>query len=463
MFHGFKDNVIFKMFVTESTAVFILALFCVFSLAKTRSNIRRNFATKSRYPLYDDEIVKIPHGCTALHLNMVFRHGTRYPSWKDIKGMSELADYINQFHDKDTSYGNMKLPWFNHFKYGDKFLAEVGAEELYNISKRIRQRFQSLFTPKYSGEQHYFVSTMTPRASQSASAFAFGLFEGTGNLGPSKFQPVAITTTNLTEPALRFFDACSEYKQKVSKNKNISLTEFHKFGEGPEMVNLKHVLASRLNITDHSSLTTHHIQHMFLSCAYELGIYGKGQWCSVLDDSDLDIIEYFYDIKNYWKRGYGYRINYEMSCLLLRNLTESIENVIQSSNTSDSYTKAIFHFSHAETMIPLICLMGLFRDTEPLLADNYQEQKNRLFKTSNIAPFSGNIAVVLFSCKGDVEKQDSLYIQVLANEMPVALPCCNAKELCPLHQFRACFGNISKKCDFSKVCNNQSPFGHDEL
>ena len=455
------------MSAVESMSLFIVTLLCFQSLAKSRGNtIRRNFATKSRYPVYDDDddiVNNVPEGCTPLHLNMVLRHGTRYPGMKDIEGMSELADYINQFHNKETRIRDMKLPWVNRFKYGEKYLAEVGAEELYNISKRIRRKYQSLFLPKYSGEEHYFVSTMTPRASQSASAFAFGLFEGTGNLGPTKFQPVAITTTNLTEPLLRFFDTCSDYKEKVSKNKNISLIEFHKFRDGPEMANLKHVLATRLDISHQSSLTTDHVQHMFLSCAYELAIYGRGQWCSVLEDSDLDIIEYLYDIKNYWKRGYGYRINYEMSCLLLRNLTESIENVIQSLNTSDLYTKAVFHFSHAETIIPLMCLMELFKHAEPLLANNYQHQKNRLFKTSNMAPFSGNIAVVLFSCKTHAAKTKSFYVQVLANEIPIALPCCNAKELCPIDQFRACFENITKYCDFSKLCNNQTPLEHNEL
>lgn len=437
----------------------LINMFCVQLFVKSQT-YRRNFATKSRYPIYNDDM-KIPHKCSPLHLNMVFRHGTRYPGKKDIKGMSELAAFIKKFDDKERN--DMKSPWVNRFINGDKYLAKVGAEELYNISKRIYKKYHSLFVPKYSSEQHYFVSTMTPRASQSASAFAFGLFEGTGYLGLSKFQPVAITTTNLTEPLLRFFDTCSEYKQKVSKNKQTSLAEFYKFRDGPEMTHLKYVLAGRLNITDHSSLTTDHIQHMFLACAYELAIYGKGHWCSVLEDSDLDVIEYLYDIKNYWKRGYGHRINYEMSCLLLRNLTESIENVIQSLNASDLYTKAIFHFSHAETIIPLMCLMGLFNDNEPLLASSYEEQNNRLFKTSNIAPFSGNIAVVLLSCKNGVEEHDSLNVQVLVNEISVALPCCNAKELCPLDEFRTCFGNISTQCDFSKVCSNQNPLNHNEL
>ena len=451
------------MSVSASIALCILAMFCVQSSSKTPNTIRRNFSTKSRYPIYNDEnIVKNPHGCTPLHLNMVFRHGTRYPGKKDIKGMSDLADFVNQFYDKETSYGNMKLPWVNRFKFGDKFLAKVGAEELYNISKRIQKRFESLFTPKYFGEHHFFVSTMTPRASQSASAFAYGLFEGTGNLGPSKFQPVAIATTNLTEPILRFFDICPAYEEKVSGNKMIALKEFHDFQEGPEMKNLKHVLAKRLNITDHSNLTTYHIQHMFLSCAHEQAIYGEGQWCSVLDNMDLDVIEYLYDLKNYWKRGYGYKINYEMSCLLLRNLTESIEQTINSLETSDSYAKAIFHFAHAETIIPLICLMGLFKDAEPLLATNFHQQKSRLFKAATFAPFSGNIAVVLFSCKSDNES-DTLYVQILSNEMPIALPCCNDKELCPINQFRTCFASISKQCNLSKLCNNQSTTDHEEL
>ncbi|XP_028398682.1 multiple inositol polyphosphate phosphatase 1-like [Dendronephthya gigantea] len=452
------------MCVGREIVKFILAVLCFQYFAKASGNIRRNFATKSRYPQYNDDnhdIVKVPNGCSPLHLNMVLRHGTRYPGKKDIKGMDELAGYINQFHNKETTYGNLKMPWVNRFKYGDKFLAKVGAEELYNISRRIRRKFPSLFSPKYSGEQHYFVSTMTPRTSQSASAFSFGLFEGTGVLGPSKFQPVAITTTNLTEPLLRFFDICSEYIQRVSENKEISLVEFHKFKDGEEMTNLKAAFAKRLNITDHSGLTSAHIQYIFLSCAYELAIYGDGQLCSILHDSELDIIEYMYDIKNYWKRGYGYKINYDMSCLLLKNLTESIENVVKSLGTSVAYTQAIFHFSHAETIIPLVCLMGLFKDNEPLLANNYRKQKNRQFRTANIAPFSGNIAVVLYSCKSDDEKSGMFYVQVLANEIPAALPCCDAKELCPLNQFRACFRHIVEQCDLHSICN--SPSNHNEL
>ncbi|XP_046849483.1 multiple inositol polyphosphate phosphatase 1-like [Xenia sp. Carnegie-2017] len=416
---------------------------------------RRNFATKSRYPDAEEKTTSIPKECRPKFINMVLRHGTRYPGEKDVIGMNKLEDFINQFHVNSTIQHNL-TSWRNRFLNGHKLLAATGAQELYNISKRIRRWLPSLFSPKYNGEEHMFVSTMTARTSQSASAFAFGLFEGTGNLGPSMFQPVAITTTNLTEPQLRFFDNCLKYQLKVSKNKKISLAEYNKFRDGQEILDLKRKLGFKLNIPDNISITTDHIEHMFLSCAFEVAIYGKGKWCSIFDDSDLDVIEYMYDLKNYWKRGYGFEINYQMSCLLLKNITESIENAIRSSGK----TKAIFQFAHSETLIPLLCLMGLNKDSEPLLANNYHKQKNRLFRTSIIAPFSANIAIILYSCQFDMA--DSFHVQVLVNENVTPLPCCDGLDLCPLKEFRACFQAITNSCDYNRICDMDKP-SHNDL
>lgn len=461
----------FVKFYGCAPSVFILftGTICVLFLEVKTFGTRRNFATKSRYPFYGKgEEFGTPRNCKPLHINMVIRHGTRHPSKKDIKGMNKLEADMKGFFNKDApvKYGELTLPWTNRFKDGDKMLSRTGEEDMYNISKRLQARFPTLFSPVYFGEKHYFVSTATPRTSQSASAFAFGLFEGKGHLGPSNFQPVSMVTTNLTEPVLRFFDVCPEYQRKVSKNKRVSLVELHKFQNGPEMEQVKKTIADRLNISGRFDITTDHVRDMFLSCAYELAIFGEGEWCSIFEEDDLDIVEYLYDIKNYWKRGYGHEISYKISCLLLKNLTESVRDVAKAVETHDhthNHTHAIFHFSHAETVVPLLCIMGLFNDTEPLLASNYDKQKNRLFKTSNMAPFSGNVAVVLYSCNENPKKQ---FVEVLVNEKVAALPCCNLEDLCPLQQFLACFGDIGKWCDFSKICNPASGYTeptHDEL
>lgn len=454
----------FVKFCGCAPAVFILLTICTVFLEAKTFVTRRNFATKSRYPFYSkSEDFGTPRNCKPLHINMVFRHGTRYPSTKDIEGMNKLEVDIERLFNKDdpVKYRELTLPWTNRFKNGpDKMLSRKGEEEMYNIAKRLLERFPTLFNRVYFGEKHHFVSTATPRTIRSASAFAFGLFEGKGHLGPSNFQPVSMVTTNLTEPVLRFFDVCPVYQEKVMENRKVPLMELHKFQRGPEMVQVKKAIADRLNVSGSFNITADHIRDMFLSCAYELAIYGEGEWCSIFEEDDLDIVEYLYDIKNYWKRGYGYEINYIMSCLLLKNLTGSVREVAKAVENShphthtddhtNDHTHAIFHFSHAETLIPLLCIMGLFNDTEPLLASNYDSQKNRLFKTSKMAPFSGNVAVVLYSCNENPKNQS---VQVLVNEKVAALPCCGLKDLCPLQDFLACFGDIDQWCDFSKICS----------
>ena len=76
-------------------------------------------------------------------------------------------------------------------------------------------------------------------------------------------------------------------------------------------------------------------------------------------------------------------------------------------------------FAHAETLIPLVCALGLYRDKEPLLPSNYEckqchcdfcyyiklililitAQKKRLFRVADLSPFGGNVALVVYKCQ----------------------------------------------------------------
>ena len=37
---------------------------------------------------------------------------------------------------------------------------------------------------------------------------------------------------------------------------------------------------------------------------------------------------------------------------------------------------SIHRFAHAETLVPLVCFLGLFRDKEPLLPTNFEGKEN---------------------------------------------------------------------------------------
>ena len=57
-------------------------------------------------------------------------------------------------------------------------------------------------------------------------------------------------------------------------------------------------------------------------------------------------------------------------------------------------------FGHSSSVIPLQCLLGLFKDsTLPILSDNYATQGDRTFRASRTDPMATNLAFVLYDCQ----------------------------------------------------------------
>ena len=93
------------------------------------------------------------------------------------------------------------------------FFHRSRSQELYGIGQRFRDRHAAwLNGHSYNIGKFDFESTQQARASQSGSAFALGLWEGTGNLGPRKLQSVSITSeSKALDTKLRFHKACDPY------------------------------------------------------------------------------------------------------------------------------------------------------------------------------------------------------------------------------------------------------------
>lgn len=126
------------------------------------------------------------------------------------------------------------------------------------------------------------------------------------------------------------------------------------------------------------------------------------------------------------------------------------------------YTTGVFRFGHAETILPLYAILGLYKDEQPLLADNYLQQKKRKFLSSLICPFSANIGFVIYDCQSDSQVEDRFAVSVLVNEVPIHLPGCE-EILCPLSKFQQLYSHISS-CNFSDICfNDISETSKDEL
>jgi hypothetical protein len=64
-------------------------------------------------------------------------------------------------------------------------------------------------------------------------------------------------------------------------------------------------------------------------------------------------------------KGYGAPINYRMAQALLEDILESIQEAIadRRSNLDKVSELGRLRFAHAETVMPLLCTLGLFQET----------------------------------------------------------------------------------------------------
>lgn len=104
---------------------------------------------------------------------------------------------------------------------------------------------------------------------------------------------------------------------------------------------------------------------------------------------------------------------------------------------------------HAETLLPLLTLLGFFKDNTALTSTNYAAQTKRSFRTSHMLPYAANLVLVLYDCGGD-----DLRLQPLLNEKPVTFPgLTDQRASMPLFQdVKDYYRELLQGCDFETEC-----------
>ena len=69
----------------------------------------------------------------------------------------------------------------------------------------------------------------------------------------------------------------------------------------------------------------------------------------------LDMLEYREDLKYYWKDGYGYKINTEQACVLVKDAMDNFRNITMSGDTGKEEQNGIFYFTHSGTILKNYC------------------------------------------------------------------------------------------------------------
>lgn len=65
-------------------------------------------------------------------------------------------------------------------------------------------------------------------------------------------------------------------------------------------------------------------------------------------------MNYLEDLRSYWVKGYGHRIDYSIACVLMQSLIDAIDEVIEDGPVGPFSQHGNLRFAHAETVMPLL-------------------------------------------------------------------------------------------------------------
>ena len=339
----------------------------------------------------------------------------------------------------------MTLPWHVPFALEEKYLLTgVGEEELYHIGKRLRARFSQFFAKKsYSPRWYSFVSTDTKRTTHSASSLAAGIFDGYASID-DRIQPIALEVlpSEPNDRLLRFYEACDNYRTEIAEK---PVKEYVLFQNGPEVRAVIKKIENKINVQD---LTYADVNMIFLGCAYEIAIFSGSmddELCALLDENDRMVLEYARDLEKFYLTANPFKpLSYQIACPLLKDIT----NTLNESAQNRTELIGIFRSTHSSALLMINMLLGFNPQLGLLRHDNYEQMKNRNFRSSIIAPFSANLYFVLYECEGSTK------IQLYLNERLQRIPCCSNEVDCDFQVLLKCYEHYTENCEenFKDLC-----------
>ncbi|XP_072546633.1 multiple inositol polyphosphate phosphatase 1-like [Salminus brasiliensis] len=349
--------------------------------------------------------------CVPVHLTAIIRHGIRFPTAGNIEKIGIFDNLVKSEAKGSLSY----LPelkawkmWYTEEMAGH--LVATGRVEQRYLAQRLAKSFPTLLTKENLLDKRVkFTTSSVPRCVNSTLAFQKGLKEFFG------IQDAHLEFT-VNDTLMRYFVTCERLLVTVVNNKE-AVEQVTLFENGPEMNSVKQKLADQLQIP-YADITLDSVVAAYYLCAYEFSILQvNSPWCKLFDRAEAQVMDYAGDLSQYWKRGYGHKINYMSSCVLFHNLFNRLETVVNQVKSGQPVTEPVaVQVGHAETLVPFMTLLGLFKDKTSLTANTFIEHLHRVFSCSRNMPYAANLMAALYDCP------DGFRLQVRVNEKPVALP-----------------------------------------
>ncbi|CAG8441004.1 3149_t:CDS:2 [Dentiscutata heterogama] len=249
-----------------------------------------------------------------------------------------------------------------------------------------------------------------------------------GSLSDSKLQPVYIYSIPKNQDTeLSMHHACPLWLDTVKESNFTRKRQEEKYLNS-FISTISRRISDRLKIQP--PLDPVHVDYIYRACSFAVSFSNKyDTWCSLLEKSDFLQLEYLLDLGDYYSYSYGYQLNSKLACRFFTSFVESVESYL----TGRSQVKSTLKFAHAETIMFLATMLGLYEDNYPLTADTLPQQiSSRKFRTSKLVPFTANVYFEIYNCSTRYDADPTFgttLIQLMVNEKPTSNSVITVKDL----------------------------------
>ncbi|KAJ3253053.1 PHOsphatase [Boothiomyces macroporosus] len=354
-----------------------------------------------------------------LQVHMFTRHGARFPTAKSFQAHLDVANLVQSsplFKNEqiDLGYGNTSNAGLLH---------PTGKSSVFEYGQRFQARYKQ--TNLLTDHSKFFSSSSNDkRVLQTASSFFTGM-AGT-DLPNGVVKNRTLDSDNDMNKSCFLYVNTPKNKQEAKAFEN----------------SIKGELASRVNSKLQLNLNDTQVSTLQDACAFQLafGSTLDKSVCKPFDEQDFVDFALDDDLAKFYTLSYGLEppFNSQFGCSPLAGLVANINN---------PQLSATFHFGHAETIIPIVTSLGLFKDAQPLRA-NDACLAGRQFQVTKIAPFQTNLVFEVYAGQSPSNPD----LRLLMNEKPIDLPC-SKNGLVSLQEFESFYQEVLT-CKFDSICQN---------
>lgn len=380
----------------------LTSISCLYCLYSNKIAYHDTFSQDQLDFLNDFNNYQIPK-CKIEQFYFISRHGARYPSHKQVKQSFEFMNSIKKVSKYDSILNKINLEVFqNKPNYG---LTELGSNEMRLIAKRFKERFKELFE-KVNIEQFSFKSSSKSRSYESGLNFTQEIFAPNSELFTNVME--------FDDELLRSHKRCQKYKRSIDDLNSPSYRELNSFKKSKLVLKMIDEFKKRHLVDENFKVDPEDLMILSIFCDIERAHRMELNYCQLFTYEDSILLEYLHDLKSYWLKSHGVKTNAIVSCNLIVDWLNETQKFIE--NRADKKS-VLFRFGHAENIYPLVAALNLFKDKDHLQSHNYDSLINRLYKSSKVAPFSSNLALLLIKC----DTSNEYKVLLLINELPIGV------------------------------------------